>query len=688
MDSNILFLRHLPVSSLFCAFMCLGLLSIVSVSTLSANDVPINLSSPASLKSQLASFNQLDFLGSEACQQCHLDEYQTWLQSTHAKAGGHATPQRVIPEFKGELQFRDALVRLVKKDGKYAFSVKVAEDRTYHFQVDAVVGGGYIKGGAAQSFFSTLEDGTLRYLPFDYSVDLDAWFCQTNKGWLLINEQLTLNQCLSWPPNLVMGQHVNFDRGCLDCHGSQIQLSFDSQAERYRTSYTSLHINCESCHGPGKRHVDLARAGRLEQGGESGMRDLAALDKWRSVNVCMQCHGKKTPIGRHTLSDDFEEGYSLFTSLHRTNSELTPTGRIREFSYQESHRFSACFLSGTLTCTNCHSPHGLNYRDIAGTRLNDAWDNRQCTSCHAEQVEDTQKHSRHPAGSAGDKCTACHMPSLQQPGVGEHVPYARADHSISIPRPGLERRLGVTNACGLCHQNKTPQELEAILDEWYGKRKPLSPTIQTLIRAQERGVIAKELLEKGSDSSPAQLASLDLFIQRYLSPNMVSLPNDWLVRLKELTQSKEIDLKAAALSALHLTQGDDLKVRLFLKESLDDLKENEIAVRRRWVYMLNEIGDLYTLKGDTDNARLCYEKMLELEPNHARALTNLGSAAGKVGELEKAIDLLRRAKAADPDYAAAYINLGIALIRQGHDEQGKDEHRQGQLRRGLQTLPE
>ena len=41
--------------------------------------------------------------------------------------------------------------------------------------VEAVVGGGFMTGGGTQTYFGKYEDGTYKFLPFDYSQAEKSW---------------------------------------------------------------------------------------------------------------------------------------------------------------------------------------------------------------------------------------------------------------------------------------------------------------------------------------------------------------------------------------------------------------------------------------------------------------------------------------------------------------------------------
>ena len=46
--------------------------------------------------------SQDQFIGSKTCSNCHPDQFNTWKTSTHGKAGGNPTDERVLAPFDGK----------------------------------------------------------------------------------------------------------------------------------------------------------------------------------------------------------------------------------------------------------------------------------------------------------------------------------------------------------------------------------------------------------------------------------------------------------------------------------------------------------------------------------------------------------------------------------------------------------
>ena len=624
-----------------------------------------------------------DFLGAEACAECHQEKYQAWKASTHGRAGGLPTRDRIRAPFDGRaLRFRDAVVTpAVGANGRFKFTVTQRGRPTREFDVHAVVGGGFMVGGGTQAYFSKFPDGTLRFLPWDYSVSERLFFCNTlgraNRGWLPIAPDLALADCGDWPPERVLGSTENFQT-CQQCHGSQIEVAFDSSARLFETRFTTLAINCESCHGPGKRHVAIARSGRMHESEDIGMRALATLTKNQSLDVCFQCHAAKTALEPAFLpGKPLERHFALKLPL-LLDSIYFADGRTRSFAYQEGHLASDCYLNGSMTCVDCHEPHSQRYRDVNAVPLPGRFSDGQCTSCHASKADSLERHTKHPAASAGSRCVACHMPYLQQPNVGRRIRYGRSDHAIPIPRPLYDTRLGVETACQQCHGNRTPLQLEAQVAAWYGSVKPLLPVVSGVLAAdslRDVAAAARAILGPVARQPIADATGLTLLLERYAAPFGATLDAETVAGLERMAQSPDPDLQALALATLHLARGSDPGVRRFLARQVRSLGARDGLVRDRWAWVLMVRGDDYLAGNDYRSALAAYERAAELKALDPTLLRRIGVAHTRLRDLGPAIDYLQRSLALRED-ARVRVELGFALMQQGDLDGAEREYRQ------------
>ena len=620
-----------------------------------------------------------DFVGAERCASCHQAQYTAWRGSTHGTAGGAPGSVKVIAPFNGTpIRFRDAVV--IPSAGRgYTFTVRQEGRPDSVFTVDGVVGGGHMVGGGTQAFLSRFPDGTWRMLPFDWSRQTATWFCNTgsrlNRGWVPITADLRLADCGDWPPQRILGDEPRF-ANCQGCHGSQIDIRFDSVAKKWNTNVASLAINCESCHGPAKRHVELmtdaARNGKAQQVASAprtaediGLRSLATLTKDQSLDVCFQCHALKSQLSKHYEPGASLTAYYALRLAQLGDAALLPDGRTRTFAYQEGHLSSACYLKGGMTCTSCHDPHSQGYRDVFGTPLASRFDDRQCTSCHASKATNPTLHTKHAASSEGSRCTSCHMPYHQEQEIGHAIRYARSDHTISIPRPAFDSSQGLTSACQACHADRTVAALDAQVRAWYGTIAPHDSAVAGLARAAEatsREAAARLLLVADSRHTSALLAGLARFVETQLAPDMASLEPGVVTRLRTLGGHPDSDVRATALAALHFARGTDPVTRRFLSATLDSLgAANGATIRGRWALVLGFLADSLVSHGDPVAAVATYRKAIEISPRDARLHLSLGLAQAKAGQLADAITSYQRSLSLDAQQPLALVNLGIAL---------------------------
>jgi len=609
-----------------------------------------------------------EFVGSERCAECHRAEVEAWSTSTHARAGGAPERVDVIAPFEGTpIPFADAIVVPRSSGGRFTFTVKQTGVPDRVLSVDGVVGGGHMQGGGTQGFLSRFADGTWRFLPFDFSRQKQSWFCNTigrgNQGWVPVSPALALTSCVDWPPSRVLGEEPRFSN-CQSCHGSQIRVALDTTAREYRTEIHALSVNCESCHGPGAPHLARLREPAAVSTGDLGMPSLATLSKDQSLGTCFQCHA---------LKDQLRQGYASGQALAEYYSIRLPQlgdaaffadGRVRTFAYQEGHLYSDCYRNGGMTCTSCHDPHSQQYRDVTGATLPGRFDDHQCTSCHASKADSISRHTHHAEGSAGSRCTSCHMPYLQQPELGTAIPYARSDHSIAIPRPVADSALGIAGACQACHREIPASRLAASVQSFYGELKPQPNAVQALIRATEgvpRGAAGRLLLKPDERHTQALFAGMAWFLERHLTLDMIDLEREVITRLEQLAVHADDDVAAMALASLHVARGSEPHTRRFLIARLDSLGERGSRIRSRWGVIIGFLADRARGVGDAAQAAALYRRAREVDPRNFRIPLNLGLALNGGGDPAAAIDAYTASLSMDGAQPLTLVNLGIAM---------------------------
>ena len=110
-------------------------------------------------------------------------------------------------------------------------------------------------------------------------------------------------------------------------------------------------------------------------------------------------------------------------------------------------------------------------------------------------------------------------------------------------------------------------------------------------------------------------------------------------------------------------RGESATAEHLFRQALD-LEPNMAAA-------LTNLGNLVYRQGELEDARRLYERALEHDPDQPEARYNLANLLEDLGETELAISELRRVCTAAPDFADAHYNLGIMLAQVGGNAQAK-----------------
>lgn len=80
---------------------------------------------------------------------------------------------------------------------------------------------------------------------------------------------------------------------------------------------------------------------------------------------------------------------------------------------------------------------------------------------------------------------------------------------------------------------------------------------------------------------------------------------------------------------------------------------------------INKIGVIFARKGQSKDARVCFERALQFDPLYAPALVNLGNLELEAGDFKTAEVFYKKAIEADLDYPLSYYGLSLISKKQG-----------------------
>jgi DmsE family decaheme c-type cytochrome len=224
------------------------------------------------------------------------------------------------------------------------------------------------------------------------------------------------------------------------------------------------NTGCESCHGPGKAHVEAGG------GADTIPRAFSRLAPTQVLDTCLRCHSQTLSRANIRRSEHTQEEV-VCTNCHSIHKSTTPKfllakkqselcytchANVRaQFSMPFKHRVN----EGFMQCTDCHNPHGSN---APTWRMADRPHNTEqaqaneepCLKCHIDKRGPFV--FEHPSVRI-DGCETCHNPHgsvnaklLKRPviftmclechtGIGKFgplggIPQPSSTHNLADPR--------------------------------------------------------------------------------------------------------------------------------------------------------------------------------------------------------------------------------------------------------------
>jgi predicted CXXCH cytochrome family protein len=662
-----------------------GICAAVAVMAIVAFIVPMRIGAVAD--------DAAKYVGVEVCAGCHQTEAERWKSSHHALAMDKATPATVLGDFSGVSVENFGVVSTFSRSGDEFMVRTDGPDGALHdyeiaytFGIDPL-----------QQYLIGFPGGRYQMLGLAWDTRPKA---RGGQRWfhLYPDQKLQPDSLLHWT-----GRDQTWNYQCADCHTTGLKKNFNLSTNTYATTWASLGVTCEACHGPGSRHIAWANAVPKEARANSFDKAQLGLQAWlkatdsgrwvmnpatgtasrtepttsTQLDACASCHSRRKLLATGLAADapflDVALPALLEQGLYYADGQID--GEVFEY---DSFLQSAMHKAGVV-CSNCHEPHAAKLR---------AEGNILCVQCHLPAKFDVTSHHKHPPGSAGAQCVNCHMPTKTY-----MVVHDRRDHSIRVPRPDLSVSIGTPNACNQCHADRSAEWAAKTVTEWYPNGRQTKPHYGTALYAGRTGAVDAErqldrlILDK---SQPAiARASALLLLPHYASTasepaiKAAIADPDPLVRMAA-TRALPASMPRPIVEAMLPLLSDPMRaVRVETTRALAGMDPQTMTLEQRGAFTaayqeliaaemvdadrpeahLN-LGLIKARRHQLNDAEVEYRTALRLDPKFVPAMANLADLYRGLDKDREGAELLRAAIAIEPNNAAVKHSLGLSLVRQ------------------------
>lgn len=570
------------------------------------------------------------------------------MRTGMGRSFGHPRPENTVEDYSVKNSFYHEPSRtwfqMIQRDGRYyqrwyQLDLEGKQTNAKEMSVD------YVMGSAihARAYLHRTADGALAQLPV-------AWYSEKGGYWWMAPGYDQASQPYAQ-------RIISYD--CIFCHNSYENVP----AAHRRLGDTAVFtgelpegIDCQRCHGPGKRHVQLAGTpGTKVEEIRAAIVNPKRLEPEREAEVCMQCHLQTTEFRLPHVVKRYERpDFSYLPGQPLGNFEIAfeyAPGTERDHWFQnvstvDRMRKSQCFIrsNGALKCTTCHDPHSIEH---GGQK--DHY-NAVCRECHADAFAKLVASGKHTSQTG---CIDCHMP-LRRPLEVVHI--VKRDHFIQRFLPK-----GDTTA-------EIQERHETDANSYRGEVIPYYPDPLPRTSENEMYVAIAQIRDK------ANLASGIPKLKQILETERVSRPEPWF-ELGEAYQNegkfpealaayRQSLARDPAFAPALLGMGATLQKNRATTGALEALRRATEAAPDSGVAW-NQLGQAEIDAGQPDPAKRAFEKALAIDPDTPQPHNGLGIVLAQAGDAAGAEKEFRAALQALPNYGDAHGNLANLLLARG-----------------------
>lgn len=594
-----------------------------------------------------------NYVGDKQCASCHSKAFEAWEGSHHDLAMQIANDSTVLGNFNDVEVTLDGVEYFFTRKGKdFVIRTKELNNQTTNYTI------GYTFGvEPLQQYLVDFENGKKQVLRVTWDTTNKRWYHQYE------GDSIDPHDWMHWT-----GVSQNWNTMCAECHSTYLEKNYSIDTDSYNTTYSSINVSCESCHGPAAKHVNWAQSTNKTQDSKSYLKPLNT--QFSQMNSCAPCHARRTKL-TETLEPNinFEDQYIL---QNLSSNFYHGDGQILEEDYVYGSFIQSEMYHQGVTCTDCHNAHTLELK-MKGNNL--------CMQCH-EPKYNTPSHHFHENDTESSQCINCHMTGKTYMGND-----FRRDHSFRVPRPDQSAAYNTPNACNNCHTDKSATWATKAIKKWYGNDRQNHFSDHLLVSNKDR-LSSNEIsqvnafitnldypaIARATAIDNIQITSesqYETIVSRLEDPsplvryNALNKFNEAPPELRLQIASKHLSdtTKMVRIAAVQLLSDLDGSMLSGLNQTELSKAQNELLI------MLNtnadfstgrmQLGDYYYKKKQFNAAINQYQIALKKDSLLFPAYTNLATTYSQLGNSIKALETLNALIDKAPEMSRAYYLRGL-----------------------------